>query len=128
MSKQHVQDTSRMSPHELTAGLMRGSRVDMQLGYGPYAAAMAAAQRNDLSDEKCRALFDWALGFHDGIHDAMHRDDPNVEKGPERPGMAESESYMRGRIDGRSESGFHLYPSRPEPQPRQFERWMAERD
>lgn len=116
-----------MTPHELTAGLMRGNRADMQLGYGPYAAAMAAADRHKLSDANIRPLFDWALGFHDGLHDAMRRDDVEVEEGPKRLGMAESESYLRGRIDGRSESGLNLYPSSPEPQPREFERWMAER-
>ena len=124
MSKQ---DLDSMTPHELTAGLMRGNRVDMQLGYGPYAAAMTAADRHKLSDASVRSLFDWALGFHDGIHDAMHRDDDDVEEGPKRPGMAENETYLTGRVEGRSESGLYLYPSAPEPTPREFERWMAER-
>ena len=121
-------DLDTMTPHELTAGLMRGDRTDMRCGYGPYAAAMAAANRFDLGDDACRRLFDWSLGFHDGIHDAMHRDDPEVGEGPKRPGMAENESYLRGRIDGRMEPGFFLYPARPEPDPVDFSRSLFERD
>ena len=123
-----MQDLDAMNPRELTAGLMRGNRADMQLGYGPYSAAMAAANRHDLDDPHVRELFDWALGYHDGMHDAVHNDDRYVEKGPERPGMAVNETYLKGRIEGRSENGFTLYLASPESQPRVFERWMAERN
>ena len=107
-------DIDQMSPQELSAGLMRGNRADMQLGYGPRSAAMTAAERHQLSQESFRALLDWSLGFHDGLHDAMHRDDPEVDVGPERPAMAENEDYLRGRIEARSESGLYLYPAAPE--------------
>jgi hypothetical protein len=90
------------TPHELSAGLMRGNRVDMQRGYSPYSAALVAADRNNLSEHDTRALLDWSLGFHDGIWDAT------------RESMAENENYMRGRIDAHTESGFHLYPTEPE--------------
>lgn len=102
------------TPHELAAGLMRGNRMDMQTGYPAFSAALVAADRNNLSEHDTRALLDWSLGFNDGIHDAMHLSDPNVEKGPDRPSLAENENYLRGRIDARLEGGFGLYPSSPQ--------------
>lgn len=107
-------DIDKMTPRELSAGLMRGNRIDMQTGYSPRSAALTAAERNNLSEQRARELLDWSLGFHDGLYDAMHRDDPGVEDVPKRPSLASNEMYLQGRINGRSESGLYLYPCAPE--------------
>jgi hypothetical protein len=107
-------DIDEMTPHELTAGLMRGDRTDMRLGYSAKAAALTTAERKQLSPEQYQKLLEWAQGFHDGMYDAIAHSDPEVERGPYRPAMADSTNYMEGRVMGRAENGFFLYPSKPE--------------
>lgn len=109
-----MQDLDSMSPIDLCCGLMRGDRSDMRLGYSPAAAALAAAERNKLDEAHTRALLDYALGFSDGMHDSMHNADPTVPYGPERRSLADNEQYLTGRIAGRLEDGFMLYPTGPE--------------
>jgi hypothetical protein len=104
-------DIDSMTPRELAAGLMRGDREDFKLGYSPRSAALAAAQRNELSEDDARKLLDWALGFHDGMHDAMHTSDPNVEGAPQRESFRENSDYLEGRGAGFRENGFRLYPT-----------------
>jgi hypothetical protein len=108
-------DIDAMTALDLCVGLMRGDRNDMRLGYSPASAALAAAQRKGLDDAHTRALLDYALGFSDGMHDAMHRGDPTTPHGPQRASMASNEQYLTGRIAGRLEDGPHLYPTSPEP-------------
>lgn len=109
-----MMDLDAMSPIDLCCGLMRGDRADMKMGYSPAAAALAAAERNGLDETRTRALLDYALGFSDGMHDSMHRADPTVPYGPERRSLAANEQYLTGRIAGRLENGFMLYPTGPE--------------
>jgi hypothetical protein len=111
--KDHMTDIDAMTPHELTAGLMRGDRTDMRLGYDPKSAALAAIERKKLSPEQARKLIEWAQGFHDGMYDAMAHSEREVQRGPYRPEMADSTNYMEGRVLGRAENGFFLYPSAP---------------
>jgi hypothetical protein len=56
-----------MTPRQLAAGLMRGNKDEFKLGYGPHAAAHAAANRNGLSESEFRELVAYCEGFHDGL-------------------------------------------------------------
>lgn len=58
-------DLETAHPHELVAGLMRGNRRELKLG---YSAANAVAAVMDLRPELDRsALMTYARGFADGL-------------------------------------------------------------
>ena len=62
-------DLNKMTPRQLTAGLMRGNRIEMKMGYSPEAAASAAARRAgwDNDSPEFKELLAYAQGFADGL-------------------------------------------------------------
>lgn len=100
-----------MTARELCAGLMRGDRVDMKLGYSYEAAALTAAEHKDLTEPAVKRLLNYALGFGEGMAHALHRADSDTAEGPPvRSGFADDRDYVAGRRDGEAEEGFLLYP------------------
>ena len=119
---------------ERAAGLMRGSRKQLQLGYRSGSAAYAAlhyergfeneVDKNDpiLVDD----LYPYAEGFADGLADTL-------ERSPDRGGLGITETFVRstdnpeyvrtrayedGHRQGRREHAPSLYPAlsrRPRP-------------
>jgi len=60
-------DLNKMTPRQLTAGLMRGDALEMKMGYSPEAAAGAAARRFEMSEQEHAELLAYAQGFADGL-------------------------------------------------------------
>lgn len=104
-------DIDSMTPREMTAGLMRGDRVDMKRGYSAESAALVAADFKGLSvDEKDRLLA-FAYGFADGIAESIERTDPVVQYERYGAGIGYDTEYLDGLTLGRSEAGMLLYPT-----------------
>jgi hypothetical protein len=89
-----------MTLRDRTAGLMRGNRQQMQLGYSARNAAYAAL-RYDFSGEDpgfddprlTEDLFPYAEGFADGMADVLERSVMRSEW------LAQGESYVRHTDD-----------------------------
>lgn len=104
-----MKSLDEMTPRELCAGLMRGDRVDMRLGYSAKSAAITAAERNRLDKLATARLVDYAVGFADGMQVAIGESDPSVSVYV--PTQDHGDDYRDGRRDGEGEEGFTLYPS-----------------
>lgn len=105
-------DIDQMTPRELCAGLMRGDRADMKLGYSYESAALVAAERNILSEDATRRLLRYAFGFAEGMVHSMNLSDPHNPPGPDpKPSLSNDVDYLQGRADGMAENGFMIYPS-----------------
>lgn len=104
---------NEMTPRELCGGLMRGDRVDMKRGYGPESAALVAAERNKLDEDEFRTLLAWALGFADGMQEAIHRSDPATPPPAslKTGNPATATAYREGLASGRTEDGLRLFPT-----------------
>lgn len=109
-------DLDAMTARELTAGLMRGDRLDMKLGYSALSAAHAAAATKHITvpSDAWDGLLSWAEGFQDGMADAIEQYDPQVRyRRTGLDGAKDAAAYTTGRAQGRREAGPTLYPSIP---------------
>ena len=123
-----------MTLRDRTAGLMRGSRERMQLGYSDRNAAYAAL-RYDFSGEDpgfddprlVDDLFPYADGFADGMADVLERSVMRSEwlaqgetyvRHTDDVDYVRTEAYEAGRALGNTEHAPSLYPAlarRPRP-------------
>lgn len=93
-----------MTDRELIAGLMRGNRAELKLGYSPANAELAVRDlRPDASEDELR-------GYSQGFSDGMRRTESMVV--PADPPNVENEAYRDGYADGLREDEGASYPSR----------------
>lgn len=138
-------DHSDWTARERTAGLMRGSREKLQLGYtAPNAAYAALRYERGFETEVAiddpvlvDDLIPFAEGFADGMADALERfpsDQPvasmmadweHVEYERHRDGMDDApQPYIDGRQQGNMEFAASLYPAlKAKPQPDYIQRF-----
>lgn len=92
-----------LTDRELVAGLMRGNRAELKLGYSPANAELAVrGLRPNASHEELR-------GYSQGFSDGMQRSQPMVV--PADPPDTENEAYRDGYSDGLQEDERFTYPS-----------------
>lgn len=91
-----------LTARELIAGLMRGNRAELKLGYSPANAELAV--RDLRPDENVDELRGYSQGFQDGMLSVesmvVDSDPPNVE----------NEAYRAGYADGLREDDRITYP------------------
>lgn len=100
-----------MTAYDVCAGLMRGDRLDARSGFAAESAALIAADCKRLGARDTRNLIDWAVGFADGLTDAMHYADPSIPSPPVRMALRKSKHYKAGREAGGDEEGFLVFPT-----------------
>lgn len=92
-----------LTARELIAGLMRGNRAELKLGYSPANAALAVRDlRPDASEDELR-------GYSEGFSDGMRRMESMVSETD--PPTVENEAYRAGFADGLREDERLSYPS-----------------
>jgi hypothetical protein len=132
-----VDDLDALTTREMTAGMMRGNREKMQLGYSAGNAALAAASYKDKTlfggdfdpnDPVLRDdLIPYAEGFEDGMAEILERSvarsewlaqDESYVRHTDDPDYIRTEAYEDGLRDGQQEHAMSLYPAlktRPRP-------------
>jgi hypothetical protein len=63
-------DLDKLSPREMVAGLMRGNRDELRLGYTWLAAAQVTADRKGLDNDQRAQLRAYGEGFAEGMNHA----------------------------------------------------------
>lgn len=121
-------DIDAMTLRERTAGLMRGSREQLQLGYSDRNAAYAALRYERGFGEDVAIddpvliedLFPYADGFADGMADALERSVMRSEwlaqgqtyvRHTDDPDYVRTEAYEAGLAQGNREHAPSLYPA-----------------
>lgn len=104
-------DLDQMTPEEMCAGLMRGLRSELRLGYDWESATRATASYKGVEGEAREDLFSFAKGVADGFASAVERAFPERSFG--RVGEPEDRvvPYADGFALGKAEDGFRLYPA-----------------
>lgn len=92
-----------LTPRELVAGLMRGYRPELRLGYSPANAALAAKRLHPGLDP------DELRGYSEGYSDGMQRSESMVLATD--PDTVENCAYREGYIEGLSQDVDLTYPS-----------------